>query len=320
MATLTVLTPTYNRADYLQKLYDSLVKQTGKDFDWLIVDDGSMDNTEEVIQGFIDAAAGLSISVVKQCNGGKHRALNNGISRISSELTFIVDSDDTLPENAIETILEYHKKYTSLYDVRTGERISQNKLDKRSVSDNPDRICGYSFLRCGEDGSVNTAYFPSDELIGTFKDVRINGGIGGDKAEVYFTAVLGQYPFPEFDGEKFLPEDAVWMRISRSYKMVHINKNVYTCEYHDNGLTKSGHAMKIHSPRGMMLRSEEYLCTPGVKLKVHIKMMMLYIIYARFAGVSHKELDSKIRDTLLFCLCYVPAQVVYYKWKSETGA
>lgn len=319
MATLTVLTTTYNRADYLQKLRDSLVLQTDKDFDWLIVDDGSTDSTEDIVREFLkDTELGVCVSVVKQSNGGKHRALNNGISHISSELTFIVDSDDTLPGNAIETILAYHKKYSDLYDVRTGERKSKCKIDKRNTTDDSDRICGYSFLRCGEDGSVNTSYFPTDELIGTYKDVRINGGIGGDKAEVYFTSVLKRFPFPEFNGEKFLPEDTVWMRMSRTYKMVHINKNVYTCEYHDNGLTRSGHAMKVHSPLGMMLRSKEYLCASGVKLKVRIKMMMLYIIYSRFAGKLDNEVNNKICNRLLFCLCYVPAQVVYLKWKSET--
>ena len=106
MATLTVLTTTYNRADYLQKLRDSLVLQTDKDFDWLIVDDGSTDSTEDIVREFLkDTELGVCVSVVKQSNGGKHRALNNGISHISSELTFIVDSDDTLPEMLLKLYL-----------------------------------------------------------------------------------------------------------------------------------------------------------------------------------------------------------------------
>ena len=309
--TLTVLTPTYNRADFLNKLYDSLTAQTRKDFEWLVVDDGSTDNTEKILEGFISQNK-ISITVIKQKNGGKHRALNNGIEHIESNLTFIVDSDDYHPENAIETILAYNKKYTKMYDVKTGVR-------SQSDANSSDKLCGYSFLRCGEDGSVNTSYFPTDELIDTFQNVRINGGIGGDKAEVFFTSILKRYQFPEFEGENFLPEDIVWMRMSGPYKMVHINKNVYTCEYHENGLTKSGHTMKIHSPNGMMLRSEIYLTTPGIRAKVRLKMMMLYIIYSHFAGCNYHELNVRIRSSFLYWFCYIPAQIVYCRWRNETG-
>ena len=307
--TLTILTPTYNRAEFLNKLYDSLVAQTCSDFEWLVVDDGSTDDTEKRLAYFTSQNK-ISIKVIKQVNGGKHRALNNGIKRIESELTFIVDSDDYLPTDAVETILAYHKKYTNIYNINSGER-------KQSTLNIDDRLCGYSFLRCGEDGSVNTSYFPTDELIDTFQNVRINGGIGGDKAEVFFTSILKQYPFPEFDGERFLPEDIVWMRMSGPYKMVHINKNVYTCEYHENGLTRSGHAMKIHSPHGMMLRSEIYLTTPEMKAKVRLKMMMLYIIYSHFACCRYNELNAGIRSSALYWFCYIPAQIVYCKWKNE---
>ena len=307
--TLTILTPTYNRAEFLNKLYDSLVAQTCSDFEWMVVDDGSTDDTEKRLAYFTSQNK-ISIKVIKQVNGGKHRALNNGIKCIESELTFIVDSDDYLPTDAVETILAYHKKYTNIYNINSGER-------KQSTLNIDDKICGYSFLRCGEDGSVNTSYFPTDELIDTFQNVRINGGIGGDKAEVFFTSILKQHPFPEFDGERFLPEDIVWMRMSGPYKMVHINKNVYTCEYHENGLTRSGHAMKIHSPHGMMLRSEIYLTTPGMKAKVRLKMMMLYIIYSHFAGCNYHELNVRIRSSFLYWFCYIPAQIVYCKWKNE---
>ena len=110
METITILTPTYNRRNTLPALYESLLKQTKKDFLWMVVDDGSGDGTGELLQGWAEASE-FPIQYVYQDNGGKHTALNQGIKTARSELLFIVDSDDTLPENAVEIILRYHAKY-----------------------------------------------------------------------------------------------------------------------------------------------------------------------------------------------------------------
>lgn len=291
--TLTIITPTYNRDKNLKNLYKSLRSQTNTDFKWLIIDDGSTDDTEHVVQEFI-ADAQVNIQYMKRENGGKHRALNTGISLIDTELTYIVDSDDHLPDDAVEMILMYHDKYR-----------------------NTPGLCGYSFLRCYEDGSVNTAYFKKDEEISSYRDVRINGNIGGDKAEVFYTEILKQFPFPEYDGEKFLPEDLVWMQMSGPYRMVHINRCIYIGEYLDGGLTKTGRAMKVHSPKGMMMRSEVYLNDTGVCLKVKVKMMMLYIIYGKFAGFSTKELYHNSPLKTLYMLLLLPSALIYHRWKRE---
>lgn len=291
--TITIITPTYNRASNLKHLYQTLTKQTVSDFVWLIEDDGSTDDTARLIQTFL-AEERINIQYYQRENGGKHRALNAGIAMTDTELTFIVDSDDYLPENAIETILLYHQKYK-----------------------HTPNLCGYSFLRCYKDGSVNTAYFKKDEEIASYRDVRINGGIGGDKAEVFYTDILKKFPFPEYEGEKFLPEDLVWMQMSGPYRMVHINKCIYIGEYLDGGLTKTGRAMKIYSPRGMMHRSQIYLNDAGVCLKVKVKMMILYIVYGKFSGTSVKELFRNTTPKFLFVLLVLPSILIYRKWKKE---
>ncbi|MGN1159546.1 MAG: glycosyltransferase family 2 protein [Lachnospiraceae bacterium] len=290
---ITVLTPTYNRAALLKRLYDSLVNQSCQEFIWLVIDDGSNDDTEQVMQEFQQENR-ITIQYQKQENGGKHRALNRGIAQIETPLTYIVDSDDFLPVDAIEMILQYHQKYKT-----------------------EQHLCGYSFLRCYEDGTVNTAYFKKDEEIAAFRDIRINGNIGGDKAEVFYTDILKQYPFPEYDGEKFLPEDLVWMQMSGPYQMVHINQCTYISEYLEGGLTRTGRAMKIHSPRGMMHRSQVYLSDPKVCFKVKVKMMLLYIIYGKFAGIRSRELREDINQKLLFLMLLLPAHMIYRKWKHE---
>jgi len=289
MSSVTILTPTYNRAAYLPKLYESLKAQTNRDFLWLVVDDGSEDGTEALFASY--GQKDVEIRYIRQKNGGKHTALNRGISEIQSELTFIVDSDDYLPENAVETILAYHEKYRKTPG-----------------------LCGYSFLRCHSDGRVNTAYFPSDELVGSYAQVRINGGIGGDKAEVFYTEILKKYPFPVFPGEKFMPEDTVWMQMSGPYQMVHINKNIYYCDYLEDGLTNTGRRMKVYSPRGMVLRSRVYLEDPAVKIKVKVKMMLLYQVYGRFAGLPAKELRRKTRQKVLWYLCRAASFFIWFAW------
>lgn len=289
MSKVTILTPTYNRAGYLPRLYKSLEAQTSRDFLWLVVDDGSEDGTRELIASY--GGGNTKIRYIKQKNAGKHTALNRGIQEVTSELTFIVDSDDYLPENAVETILDYYEKYRETPG-----------------------LCGYSFLRCHADGRVNTAYFPTDELIGSYAQVRINGGIGGDKAEVFYTEILKQYPFPVFTGEKFLPEDIVWMQMSGPYQMVHINQNIYFCDYLEGGLTKRGKRMKIHSPRGMVLRSEIYLNDSSICAKVKVKMMLLYQIYGAFGKLHARELKRRTREKVLWYLCRVPAWILYLCW------
>jgi glycosyltransferase involved in cell wall biosynthesis len=105
---ITVFTPTYNRAKLLKRLYDSLCVQTFTDIEWLIIDDGSVDNTEKIVNGFI-AENKIGIRYIKQRNGGKHRAINHGVREAKGELFFIVDSDDWLPEDSLETINKYYQ-------------------------------------------------------------------------------------------------------------------------------------------------------------------------------------------------------------------
>lgn len=312
MNNLTILTPTYNRASHLRKLYDSLTGQTDPNFEWLVVDDGSTDETQELLEELMQEHR-LQMRVLRQENGGKHRALNFGIGQIKTELTYIVDSDDYLPPDAVSTIHRYHRKYYANYC----KSVAMKDVCGMPQNDENVILCGYSFLRCHADGRVNTAYFPEEEMIGTYRDVRINGKIGGDKAEVFYTDILKRYPFPTFEGEKFLPEDLVWMRMSGPYRMVHINANTYICDYLEGGLTKSGHRMKLHSPRGMMLRSQVYLEDPAVHPRVKLKMLLLYQIYGRFAGISIRRQLQDVSQKVLFVVCLCPSLLIYARWKKE---
>lgn len=294
--TLAVLTPTYNRRSTIGKLYESLKAQTCMDFFWMIVDDGSTDGTEETVREWMRQGE-ISMGFLKKENGGKHTALNAGISRIEQELVFIVDSDDCLTKDAVETVLAYAGKYRK-------EREEK-------------KLCGYCFLRHYSDGKVNTAYFPKDEYIDNYVETRINGNIGGDKAEVFYTSALREFPFKEYPDEKFMPEDAVWIAMSQKYDMVHINKGIYICDYMEGGLTRTGRAMKIYSPKGMMLRSVLFLNDNRVCLKVKVKMALLYVIYSGFAGVGFSDAAKKLDKRGLFYAVYIPGLLIQRQWKKR---
>ena len=287
---ITVLTPTFNRGGRLQSLWNSLQKQTVKDFEWLVVDDGSTDGTKDLITQ-LQEKSDFPIRYIYKSNGGKHTALNVGIQTICSELIFIVDSDDCVTDDAVESILKIHKKYRS-----------QNN------------ICGYAFLRAFPDGKVNGKKFDVDEKIGSYIDVRVNGDdTGADKAEVFKTHCLKEFPFPEYPNEKFLGEDLVWVRMARKYEMVHINKAIYVGNYLEDGLTNNRRKHNIASPIGCMHRAEEFM-ESDLKTRYRIKGGLQYIVYGRFAGVKVVDLIRKSRHKVLATVCTPGGLFLYSRW------
>ena len=287
---ITVLTPIFNRGGRLQGLWDSLQKQTVKDFEWLVVDDGSTDGTKDLITQ-LQEKSDFPIRYIYKNNGGKHTALNVGIQTICSELIFIVDSDDCVTDDAVESILKIHKKYRS-----------QNN------------ICGYAFLRAFPDGKVNGKKFDVDEKIGSYIDVRVNGDdTGADKAEVFKTHCLKEFPFPEYPNEKFLGEDLVWVRMARKYEMVHINKAIYVGNYLEDGLTNNRRKHNIASPIGCMHRAEEFM-ESDLKTRYRIKGGLQYIVYGRFAGVKVVDLIRKSRHKVLATVCTPGGLFLHSRW------
>lgn len=291
---LTILTPTYNRGGgELSQLYDSLKNQTCKDFEWVIVDDGSKDNTHEVVKAWL-SDSDFPIRYFFKENGGKHTALNYAVKIIESELTFIVDSDDTLTADAVETVLRYHRRYE----------------DEKN-------ICGYAFLRAYPDGNVNGKEFVPNERVASYTEARVNSDdTMADKAEVFKTACLKEFPFPEYQGERFLGEDIVWVRMARKYMMVHINKAIYIGNYQNDGLTKNRRLNNIKSPIGCMNRAKEFM-GPEFKKKYRVKATLQYIIYGKFADVSVTDILKDTPDGTLTLVCLIPGLILQKCWKRK---
>lgn len=156
----TIFTPTYNREKLLKKLYESLKKQTYKDFEWIIVDDGSTDNTKEVVDKFLNEKI-LDIKYFYKANGGKQRAYNFGVEKAKGELFICLDSDDEYVENGLEIILKYWEKYEKLEETDSENRIKNLKNNKNC------EIAGMGYLSIYPDGKIIGTEFPENEMIET---------------------------------------------------------------------------------------------------------------------------------------------------------
>lgn len=223
---ITIFTPTYNRANLLPRLYESLKAQTYQDFEWIIVDDGSTDGTEDIVkEWFDDECIKGGIRYIKQPNGGKHRAINRGVQEAQGELFFIADSDDYLPKESLAKVVMCY------------EKTKGNK----SIGG----VCG---LDMTSKGDVIGSGLPCDEIICSSLDLRVKYHVTGDLKEVFLTHVMREFPFPEFDGERFCPEALVWNRISQKYKLLFFNEPIYVAEYQPEGITAGIVLARMNSP------------------------------------------------------------------------
>ena len=270
---ITVFTSTYNRAYLLPRLYESLKNQTFKDIEWLIVDDGSTDGTHDLVDGWINEEL-LDIRYYYQENGGKHRAINRGALLAKGEWFFIVDSDDYLPDNSLEIANKW---------------IATIKDD--------DTFAGV----CGIKKDINSnlhSKFPFEML--DVSPLRINEYAKGDKAEIFKTAILGKYPFPDIPGENFCAEGLVCSRIGLKYKIRYFNETIYFCEYLKGGLTKlSIRNRRLSSSYTLMLYREQIRYQPTLRGKVQAS-----INYWRF--VWFNKHNSRFTDIPFFFFFFMP--------------
>jgi glycosyltransferase involved in cell wall biosynthesis len=200
--TFTVFTATYNRARTLPRVYESLIAQTYRDFEWLIVDDGSNDDTRQLVEGW-QAESSIPIRYIYQENRGKPAALNRGVQEAQGELFLTVDSDDAFVPHALERF-QYHWN-----TIPAGEK---------------DRFSAVTALCRYQDGKLLGNKFPRDVLDSDTIEVTLKYKITGDKWGFQRTDVLKQFPFAvERDG-KFVPESLTWFALSRKYKTRYVNE------------------------------------------------------------------------------------------------
>lgn len=223
---VTVFTPTYNRAYILGDLYHSLQRQTCMDFEWLIVDDGSADDTKALVASWQGEENPFPIRYVYQENGGKCRAINRGLKEADGRLFFTVDSDDYLTDDAIEKVIRW-----------------DGELPKDG------HFCGYVGNRGITPTQTPNRLFPGGYLDGTALD-RYDQ-VDGERAFVFYTEIHRKYLYPEFPGEKFLTEAVTWDLMAHDgYKMRFYNDIIWIWEYKDDGLTRAGYRVFLENPQG----------------------------------------------------------------------
>lgn len=287
---LTIITPVYNRSALIGNLYQSLVKQVNGNFVWMIVDDGSTDNISQVVEPLI-LTSNFKIYFFRKENGGKHTALNYAFSKLDTELALIVDSDDTLTEDATDIV----------------EKVWMSRPD----SD----IAGCIFLKGYADGEC-VGDSELDNGVYDMIKVMFSHNIKGDKAEVFRSDVLCKYRFPEFQNERYMGEDYIWKQIYLKHKMLYVNNIIYICEYLEDGLTKQGRKLRLVCPYGGMENSKVSFGTQ-FPLRERIKRAWLFVCYGKFAGLSYREIIERSGYPCLIRNNYLMGVMLYYYWKKK---
>ena len=223
---ITVFTPTYNRAYILENLYRSLQRQSFRDFEWLVVDDGSGDDTDRLVAGWMAEENPFPIRYVRQENGGKCRAINHGLKLAQGELFFTVDSDDYLTDDALEKVDRWERELP-----RDGN------------------FCGFVANRGVTPEQTPNRLFDGGFMDGTALDRY--GCVDGERAFVFYTDIHRKYLYPEFPGEKFLTEAVTWDLMAHDgYKLRFYNDIIWIWEYKPDGLTKAGYQVFLDNPQG----------------------------------------------------------------------
>ena len=252
---LTIFTPTYNRSNTLKKCYSSLVNQTSKDFIWMIIDDGSTDETERIVNDWISDCK-IDIEYIYKENGGKADTINRSLLECKTELWLCLDSDDYLTASAVESII-------SNYD----------------TIKNDNNVCGLIALRTAPDGNVmnNQKRIPSELKYTTLYHIRYELNIETEYVCVYKSQVIKKYPYPILNNEKFMPLSYVYDQIDVDYQYLVVQEKLMISEYFEDGITRNKNELIKKNPKGYILFNKQRIKIAR-SLKFKLKAIVLYIV------------------------------------------
>lgn len=273
MVPITVFTPAYNRADLLKRCYESMCRQTNKNFIWMVIDDGSTDNTKEVVDLWMLNNNGFEIQYYYKENGGLHTAYNEAIEHIDTELCVCIDSDDYMPDNAVEIILDFWKKNGS--NEYAGIVGLDYTIDNHVIGDLlPDKK------------SINLI----DLLIGKY---HIHNG---DRTNVVRTELYKKVaPMISFKGERNFSPHYMHLQISKNYDFLVLNKNLRYVEYQADGMSNSIFKQYLNSPNSFIETRKLYLSLPGISWKFKLRQSI------------HLVSSGIIANKMIEVLKYIPS-------------
>lgn len=295
MATLTVFTPLYNRINTLKRTYESLKRQTSKDFVWLIIDDGSTDNPYEIIKEWIKINNGFEIKYVYKENGGMHTAHNTAYENIDTELNVCVDSDDYMPDNAVQLIIDCWNK-------------NKNKgyagIIALDFADSTKKVIGKEL--------------PTDKESTTLMGYYNNGGFG-DKKLIYRTDIIKQTPpYPVFDNEKYVALAYKYHLIDEKYELKILNECVCIVDYQMDGSSTNMYRQYVRNPKGFAFWRKEQM-KHSINIKQKFKACIHYVSSSLIAKNKHfvKESPEKFLTVLSIPIGYILKVIVMKKSKSS---
>ncbi len=309
MKTLTIFTPAYNRAHTIGRTYQSLCRQSCRDFEWLVIDDGSSDNTRDLITSFLTdieevyenefygqsvGSPWLRVHYIYQQNQGMHGAHNTAYDAIHTELNTCIDSDDYMPDDAVEKILTLWK---SLSDEEKTKHAGILALDV-------------------EDKTLNVIgdYLPTDRKSTTLSGYYERGG-RGDKKLIYRTDVVKSVPrYPLFEDERYVGLAYKYMLIDQQYELLILNEPVCIVEYQLDGSSHSMYRQYWNNPKGWSFyRKTEMLYTHSLKRKLIV--CMHYVSSSIMAGNKRFVAESPCKLTTVLSIPLGMALFFYVKCK-----
>lgn len=295
MVRLTVFTPAYNREDLLPRCYASMKRQTRKDFIWLVVDDGSKDNTADLVKQWQKEEKEFELQYCYKENGGLHTAYNEAIAHIETELCVCIDSDDFMPDNAVELILDQWEKYGS--DQFAGIIGLDFDLQGNPLGD------------CLPGKSVNLI----DLFVGKY---NLHDG---DRTNVVRTELYKKYaPMKVFPGEKNFNPHYMHLQISKEYDFLVLNENLRYVEYQPDGMSNSILRQYKNSPNSFAETRKLYLSFENTSFKFKLRHSIHLVSSCILAGDwkrAVKESPCKLITLLAFPAGILLTAYIKYKVK-----
>lgn len=289
---ITVFTPTYNRANLLPRLYNSLINQNSNKLIWLVVDDGSTDNTEQLVKSWQEENK-IPISYIKKTNGGLHTGYNVAIENINTELAVCVDSDDYMPTDAIQKILTHWKTYGN---------------------ENYAGIIGLDFLESNQPiGSL----LPNKKSV-HFIEVKTKYKSVGDTKMVHRTELLKKFvPMPTFNNEKNFNPSYIFLQVDKTKPLLILNENLCYVDYQVDGMTFNIYNQFRNSPNSFLEMRKLYLSLQNTAMTFKIKTIVHYISSCIFAK-RYKDIFTTPHFLLKVAL--IPVGIIlnlYIRYKTD---
>ena len=278
---ITVLTATYNRADLLRRCFESLLMQDAE-FEWLVIDDGSTDGTPEAVESWRTEAP-FPVRLLSKPNGGKHSALNAALRAGLGKFTVLLDSDDALAPNALGRL-------TTMVNMAYGDLggVIGNCHDHKS-------------------GVVIGSPIPSSLTWTTGRELREHWGVVGDTFRMYRSELLCRHPFPEFPGEKFVPENVVFDAIDDCARLLVTHDVMYLCDYQPRGLSAEIMHHRAQSPRGFAtgLESTAWISR---RVRLIVEYTLKYQVWCKVFLGTYGWSHFRRKGVYVICL---PAAVLF---------